>query len=513
MDHDSLYFTSYNSAYWIFIYDYQTDPSSPDWIDDILLSNSPVEDMAIMYPETSKESLVVCQSDGLYAYNVYDPTNPQLVDSVSTNPPLTMNRFMAVSGEYIIKILYNSIGGGYFLQVLHYTDGLSLDQTDSIAYPDSYVPTALDAYGSWIVVGSYTGVNELSRVYSFADPANITYDSQPQTFSQCIAVGHDTNTLALLQEAYYPRLYDITGFVAPTTQMPKFFNNDAYPTESLIIGDYMYSVGNFNSMHYRTGINLVSPPDAFISNQWTLGYDTNFLAGNEKIIAHTRGYDQLYFARPEEGSWQDGSSFNLPQDVTSIAVYDDYMYVVMQNPSTMKVYNIALFPGSDPTELPNVSCSPAVQKLIVQGEAMYGFDLDTMFIFSLATPSAPAQDDVFVAGMNIENRLIFGDWLFLLLDSQLVVVDISDPMNPVTETTVDLPYSGMKNITRMEQYIICSSESEHPVFIDISDPANPSIYGQPITDDPVWPIRGLDSKGGFLYELCDSYGVRIYQLF
>ncbi len=61
--------------------------------------------------------------------------------------------------------------------------------------------------------------------------------------------------------------------------------------------------------------------------------------------------------------------------------------------------------------------------------------------------------------------------------------------------------------------MIIGGGDHHPVFVDISDPTAPEIYGEPIDGDPDRPIVGLNSDGKYLYELCESRGVRIFELF
>jgi len=514
VDSGRLYTSQYGGSFGITttLYNYQADPNLPEFLGWLDNDDDAVLSMAVMYKGTPKESLIICQPGGLYAYNTYDPGLPDLIDSIGATPPFTSNKFMAVSGEYIVKINYNLAISGYNLNVYRYTNGLSLDFQSGIEYPSGYVPTAFDVYGSWIVVGSYTGVNRLNRVYSFTNPMDIQYDQQFQTRSRCIAIAHDQSTLAVMQEFYAPRLANISGNTTPEFYFERFKGIN-YPTESLIIGDFMYQLNNKGSAHYRSGIGIEFPPDSTITNMYSMSYDIDCLAGNDRIIAQTRAGDQLFFGRPNDGHWADTGSFNLSQDIASIAVAGDYMYVVLESPSLMQVYNTANFPDSDPSQLPDVSCSPAVQNLMVHGDAMYGFDLDTMFVFNLATPSAPAQGGVYVVGGNINDSLAFGDYLFLAYGSTLGVVDISDPLNPTQVTNLTMPYSQMKYLTRVEQYLIVGDTDHHPVFVDITDPSSPVIYGEPITDDPIWPIRGLNSSENYLYELCDSYGVRMYQLY
>ena len=510
---DTLYFAALDETDWeIEMFDYQSNPSQPDYIGYFDIPDSWTRDLRIMYPGTGNESLIVLQNWGLYAYNVSDPVTAYLVDNIDVTPGITSNYFMAISGEYIAKINYNNIGSQYNLVLYRYTGGLSLDSQSSINLPSGYVPTAMDAYGTWVIVGSYSGVNEDNKVYDFSNPANIQYNSSFQTRSRCSALHHDQYTLVAMQEYYAPRFVDITGFVGPGSWR-ETFKAVNYPTGSVLLGDYMYLGCNHGTAHHLGGINLESVPDAWVRYMRSMSYDLDFFCGNDRICAWTRNLDQIYFALPSEGALTDEGYFNLPQDVTSIAVSDEYMYVVLKNPSVMKVYNTILFPDSDPTELPDVSISPAVQNLIVQGEAMYGFDLDTMFIYNLAVPDTPAQAGLYAGAYNIINRLIYEDWLFLLYSSTLTVLDISDPLNPVFETSIILPYGSMKHITRMEQYLIVGDTDHQPVFIDITDPASPVIYGEPITDDVTWQISGLVADNEYLYVLNESYGVRIYDMY
>lgn len=513
-DWNTLYFATLDGTDWgVTLWDYEADPLAPAYINSLDIADSALRDMAVMFAGTDNESLVLLQHDGLYAYNVSDPMNPYYVDSVSTTPPLTYNHSMGISGQYIAKINYSTLITGYNLVLYRYTNGQSIDVQSSVNLPDGYSPSVADAYGTWVIVGGTSGVNRLNRVYDFSEPASIEYHDMFQTRSRCNALHHDQYTLVAMQEYYSPRFTDITGFVAPGIWRESMQGLN-YPSDSVLLGDYMYLTGNHGTAHHTSGINLESAPDAYLRSTHSSGYQLDFLCGNENILAWTRNSDQLYFACPDEGAFSDGSSFHLPQDVASIAVSDEYMYVVMKNPSVMKVYNHSLFPDSDPTELPDVSVSPAVQNLIVQGDAMYGFDLDTMFIYTLAVPEAPAQAGTYVgSAAEIRDRLIFGDWMFLLYSSELAVLDISDPLNPVFETSITLPHGDMHSITRMEQYVIAGNTDQQPVFVDITDPTSPGIFGSPITDDVTWSIRGLDSGGRYLYELCDSYGVRIYEVF
>jgi hypothetical protein len=51
------------------------------------------------------------------------------------------------------------------------------------------------------------------------------------------------------------------------------------------------------------------------------------------------------------------------------------------------------------------------------------------------------------------------------------------------------------------------------VFIDISDPSAPVVWGEPITTDKFFPIRNIIAKDEYLYELADSIGVRIFKMY
>jgi hypothetical protein len=152
--------------------------------------------------------------------------------------------------------------------------------------------------------------------------------------------------------------------------------------------------------------------------------------------------------------------------------------------------------------------------MIVKGSTMYGFTGNQIVTYDLTNPDTPVEHGTYgpISG-TFTDRLILGNWMFTLTADSVMVFDISDPFNPDFVTALGMPYADMSALTIMGQYLIASSPNHHPVFIDVSDPASPSIYGEPITTDKFFTIEGVIANDGYLYELADSIGVRIFKFF
>jgi len=493
------------------IIDYSMNPLMPTYKSLINIEDSTIRNMEIIYPGTTNESLIVCESLSTAAYNVYDKLNPYLVDSVST-ADTNLNIFMTTRGEYIITVKYNDIANLYNLLVYRYTGGSSIDYLGFISLPEFSIVTALEAYGNWIIVGLHHNLDIIYQIYDFSDPGNITLESEFQTYSWVTDIHHDQDTIALTQKYNVPIFADITGGGIPATWYATCSAVN-YPTNSVIIDDCMYLLNNKTPSYYKSGIDITDPPNAFTKYKWDQGSATGLLSGTDRVILNDRGGNQLYWSTPNHGVWGNSGFENLGQTIASVTASDNYIYAVLQPPAVMKVWSLDTWPIIDPQPLADVAIGLSVHHLSVHGDVMYAFFFNEIFIYDLTEPNAPVHADSYFVSDSMENLLIFGDWMYLIGANKLIPVDISNPLIPVSTTSVSLPYPGMRYITRIEQFLIIGDMNHHPVFYDISDPISPVLYGEPITDDPIWPIRGLDSNGGFLYELCDSYGVRIYQLF
>lgn len=308
-----------------------------------------------------------------------------------------------------------------------------------------------------------------------------------------------------------PIAANISGPIPPDYE-PEYWYKVNYPVASFVSGKYIYLGCHSDYVNQYAVIDISDGPNAQVTTSRGDSAERDLFFGNSRIFASARGGAQLYCQHPNgqyfSGQWTD----NLSEDISGIAASDDYMYVALKGSPALCVYFISDFPDTDPQKLPDAACSAVLTNLIVQGQALYGFTAGDMYIFDLADPDSPVEQAPPYPVSQVRDRVIFGNWMYLLMPDVMWVMDITDPLNPDFVTAVGLPFNDASCMTRLEQYLFIAAPDEHPVTVDIADPASPVVGSSPISGDPEWPIRNINVSSGHLYELCDSIGLRIFEL-
>jgi len=86
------------------------------------------------------------------------------------------------------------------------------------------------------------------------------------------------------------------------------------------------------------------------------------------------------------------------------------------------------------------------------------------------------------------------------------VIDISDPANPVIFGSVDTPGNAY-GVAVAGNYAYVADESAGLQVIDISDPANPAIAGSVYTPDNAYDVT---VAGNYSY-VASRWGLNVYQ--
>jgi hypothetical protein len=486
-----------------------TDTFPSEILGQCALIGSPVKSMALVMEGTTKKSLITISSTITTAYNVYDPATPVKKDQI--NNVGAVNGYLTAHSPYIIKTIHNTIQDKYMAQVYEYSAGQTIDFKDSIVLDET--PSCLDAYDDYFIVGDGSSSNHYISVYNYSDPANIDYNGALFCRSKAISISHDLNRMYVMQIDDDPTRFNILGPSFPVAADQRF-DHVNYPTGSVVSGKYLFVGYHSDEADGLMSVDISDPPNAFGSSKDPNNAPLALFTGNAKDFSYSRIGDQINFTHPSSLGYMDGfASFNLPNDVTGIGVTNQYVYVSMETTPALKVFFIGNFPSTEPQELADASTVAGLKHLTAAGTALYGFDSTTMYIIDISDPDAPVYSGDTYPVTSVSDTLVYGDWLFLVLDHNLWVMDITDPLNPGFETAVGLYNYNNANISRLEQYLFISPPDKHPEMVDITDPSSPIAGVFPLgSGDAEYTIRDLNVSAGYLYELCDSIGVRIFEL-
>jgi len=331
--------------------------------------------------------------------------------------------------------------------------------------------------------------------------------------TQTTAISHYGDVIYFLQDRVGPCRGDITGGTFNSYDFGDRFRAINYPTKGIIVNNYLHvACGSQEFGSHLSTVDITNPFGASCTDKISL-WTAHCFSGNNKLIAYSFG-TQYFCYHPDGPSLVQKWYEALSSDISGIAVTNSYMYVALKSPDMFKVYSISDFPDSLPAFINDVWVNYSLRDLLVNGNALYGFTSDSMVIYDLTDPTSPAEYDVYGPLMDsIEDCVVSGKWLFLLMPARLEVFDATDPLNPTFVESLTLPHAPMLYMTQLENYLAVCDPNHHPVFIDISDPSAPTIFGEPITTDKFYTIRDLIAHEGFLYELTDSMGIRIFRMF
>jgi hypothetical protein len=441
------------------------------------------------------------------AFNVEDPANTLLTDQIDNVG--VSNTYVTTYLEYVIRTDTQIAGSKAYARVYKINWDKTFLFQDSIELISKPV-SCLYAYENYFVVGDGSSGNFVTT-FDYTDPTNINIDMQQQEHSRPICISSTDTTMWVMRQHLSPVYAAIYTDKSPEYGPDMFMKVD-YPVASYAHGGYIYLGCHSDFVNQYAVIDSSDGPNAQVTGSRGDGANRDLFFGNSRIFACARDGSQVYCQHPNGQYFSGQSACNLSQDTSAIAASDQYMYVSLKGSPALKVYFIGSFPDVDPQELLDAACSKVLTKLIVQGQAMYGFTIDHMYTFDLQDPDAPQELSPAYPVTNVQDRLIFGNYMYLLLPDTLWVMDITDPLNPGFVTAVGLPFYGANCITRLEQYLFVAAPDRHPVKIDITDPASPIVGDSPISGTPEWPIRNLNASSGHLYELCDSIGLRIFEL-
>jgi hypothetical protein len=148
--------------------------------------------------------------------------------------------------------------------------------------------------------------------------------------------------------------------------------------------------------------------------------------------------------------------------------------------------------------------------ILISGNLAYvGEDYYGLRIVDLSVPSAPATLGYYNAyGSDPGYLALNGNHIYLCLDDELLIIDVSDPADPQLASTfaVDNFLYGVA----IENGIAYLANGEYGlVVVNVSDPGSPTLISA--CDTPGW-AAGVECDSGFLYLADWTGGIRIYNV-
>ncbi|MBN2444824.1 MAG: hypothetical protein JXJ04_25950 [Spirochaetales bacterium] len=191
------------------------------------------------------------------------------------------------------------------------------------------------------------------------------------------------------------------------------------------------------------------------------------------------------------------------EDWRESAIAGDYLYVMSKN--KMKVFTIS--DPIDPSFIKDQYFGMAYYyRTKSYGKYLYSYYgnvSSSFYIHDISEPDNPVRVSSSSLLDYIRGMVFSGSYAFIINDTSLSTVDISDPINPVVKNDFDLGGAALAvNISGDYLYVSCLNETAGFQVIDMSDPLSPSIVGSVATE-----MSDFVLSGDF------AYGVRNFTFF
>ena len=189
------------------------------------------------------------------------------------------------------------------------------------------------------------------------------------------------------------------------------------------------------------------------------------------------------------------------------------MYVSFDAGGELKVYDVS-DPGSF-AEVGSAVVTTPLYGLVVQGSTLYGFRDQAVVPYNIANPTVPVEQPFYdAAGYQINELAVRDDYLYVSTETDLLTLDISDQLNPVLNSTLDLPNPpAYQSMTIDGVRLFSAGTDAHPCATDISDPGEPEGSLLPFYPDPVTGIVDIIGHDQHLFELLQGGGIMIWDLY
>lgn len=471
--------------------------------------------------------VAIVTSTGLCSIDVSDPTNPQLGDCDSEtyaydvaldgsgNAYLTRDNSTTymrecgistnsvnchTTGSISTQRAYGiDISGNYAYIAKRASDQIQVvDLTNSMSIHDSLTDAAnltevrtLKVSGSYLYTVSATA--DKFVVIDISDPSNIQIAGGGTAVLNLTNAGEDfdiSGNYAYVDTAAGIAVIDISDPTSPTLDNTIVTSSN----DISITGTTLYTGAS-----PLTRVNISDPTSpSVISSSGGIYTQTTYLnraesaatSGNHVFAASPYNSGTDYFiavdySDPSSPVLADMLSFGVSLDEAyDIDIAGNYAFIAAGS----RLVSIDI---SDPTNMSQadiLSGFTLLYDIDIQGSFAYGVDLDAdqFIVFDISDPTnlaiANSGSAVITDATNLNRArgiAVSGNYAYIYADSFFTVIDISDPSNPVLETSVsdstNFNYGGDIAISGNHAFLAARVTSGFVTSVDISNPSSPSV--------------------------------------
>jgi len=492
----------------VHIWNYSNNPTLIEPAGDFDAFNGATS-MGCIAPANTYTSIALMSNDVFALYLVEDPYNVEqtgfeYLDSAA-------NQDFDIHGDSIVKI-HQTMMGDYF-RTYHLASGdfhLVYDGQVSLPEAPRYV---VGHYPNSYVASDETG-NTMS--VSVIDPTNPAVVNTKITGVDCAAIEALSNDLVSVSKNMGMSLFDVLTdgtplFVSTTTACN-------HPVTGIVennIGFFANENADFTNL---TTVDLTDPEAPTIVHQYPYDYKIN------EIVACSDGTDGLYVLVGENwfiDAYRNYSTGYLDY-IQTRAFLDDplcatthfgRMYIGFATGNEMKVYDVSA-PNSF-NEIGSATVQTPISDLVENGDTLYGISNSLVTVYDISDLHAPVELTGYDAsGYTLNSLEVRDEYLLVNTTTGCLVLDISDPHSPTLAGELTLPTPPEIQSMQLYGYDMFSCNGElHPFVSDITDPAAPSGSDMPFAPPQFMPINDILVFDGYLIEMTDGAGLRIWDLY
>jgi len=501
---DTHLFMYEKSTHKVSCFDYTGDPAFPlpgTYFD----AAAGVRKMECIAPSNNYTSLVMMSTDGFFLYLVEDINNP-----VQTGLEIlmdTINMDFAITNDRIVKV--NQTPSTNYFRNYHLNPGdytMIFDGSCTLAND----PETVAVYGGHAYVGGED--SDTIVTVSYTIPTNPSVENTYH-LNETVSALHarPTGLHAVMDYTGY-RAYDISSGPPLQVGARRSMNNP-------ILGEIAGDTGLFfdykdDYMTLKT-IDLTDPLTPLLADIVDYDYVINDIAVNDDAVYVLTGGNFMITAYIIDPSKLliFKSAIGLFDNPTSAVIRGDYMYVSFDAGGELIVYDV-----TDPAafaEVGSAVVTTPLYGLVAQGSTLYGFRDQAVVPFDISNPIAPVEQAYLDAsGYQINKLAVRDDYLYVSTESDLLTLDISDPLILALNSTLDMPNPpAYQSMTLDGVRLFTGGNDEHPYAIDISDPGEPEGSLLPFYPEPVTGVVDLISSDGYLYEMLEGSGLMVWDLY
>lgn len=467
--------------------------------------------------------VAVADADGgLRIVAVDDPAHPAEVGHLATRAPA---QAVCTTGNTIyLAIAGPQQYGRWFGSSLEVVDATDPALPVSIGYCEvrEGLATSIAVSGTTVYIGSeqdpmasYPTMNGGVRSFDVSDPAAPVHGSWDRGMVYDVAIAGNRLYAADMTRTV---VYEITGPLSWPWSAENATHRGARALAASA-GGALYAVRSNDLL-----VEAMSASDPGVLEVLQSVPLPGYASHTQVAMRHGRGYAagsmdlEVLDLSPGSGAVSLSRIAPGPVSINDVAVGERYAYVTQTGGPAAYTYVIDI---SNPT---NAVLAGQVgdhsYHAALQGNYLYTLRTDReLEVWDLTNPALPqkvgALDDFYYATEPTGQRLaVQGDYAYIAGGSEVWVIDVSDPSNPVQAAAyagdnwdyIGIDVAGDRAYATQSRGIVHDPKPDAVCVLDISDPANIVELGRVELPDTPWVAR---PRGDLLYVANGDYGAQV----